>query len=127
MPEERRQHPRVPVNRPATVRTANGESQRVKLFDLSVAGVGLLMPAAMMVGEQLDVEFYLSHEGQSLTIAARGVVCRTHIRGGEVAVGVNIQELAPEARQLIAGFIYYKLELTGQGQSGTKPESARTS
>jgi len=124
--QERRQHPRVAVNRSATVRTTNGQTRRVQLVDLSIAGLGLLLPQAVTIGDSLDISFHLSHGNQSQFITAQGIIRRSHIRGNEIVVGIEIKHIEPDAQKLIAAFVRHKLELGGHLHSGQATDPAST-
>jgi c-di-GMP-binding flagellar brake protein YcgR len=124
--QERRQHPRVAVNRSATVRAANGQTQRVQLVDLSIAGLGLLLPQAVNIGDSLGISFHLSHGNQSLFITVQGVIRRSHIRGNDIVVGVEIQHIETDAQKLIAAFVRHKLELGGHMPSGQATDPVST-
>jgi c-di-GMP-binding flagellar brake protein YcgR len=116
--QERRQHPRVPMSRTATVRIADGQPQRVQLVDLSISGLGLHLPHAANSGDAIAINFHLSHAGQSMFIDVQGIIRRSHIRGTEHVVGVELQHISPEATKLISDFVRYKLEIGGHLRPG---------
>ena len=110
--QERRKHPRVIVDMPATVRLSHHPDMSARMIELSGAGAGFLCALAPEVNSELELRFSLpSHKiGHEFRLVAKvrhlyDVIATTD-KGSDYryVVGVAFQNLHPQDRAVLEEF-----------------------
>jgi hypothetical protein len=93
---DRRSERRIAANRPATLRTSGAVSAvPVSIIDIASSGLGLEVPAALVVGACVTVEWEAA--------VAHGEVCHCQPASGRYRAGVRVQEFVLREAKLAAG------------------------
>ena len=76
---DRRRHPRAPVNRPGRIRVSDGPVTHVQLMNISPRGASLFYSTPLPVGTTVELNFRLNGSQEPLNLA--GHVLQSHLRG----------------------------------------------
>jgi c-di-GMP-binding flagellar brake protein YcgR len=109
---EKRQYPRVQVNRPGRIRIEDGPERHVQLMDISEVGAMLFFSTALEEGTTFELRFQLKL-GVPVACLAYGEVRHSFERGQSHLIGVEFSHFGPDTGEAIREFIRQRLEAGG--------------
>ena len=106
MSEERRENTRVNFHTTATLKFPDNSFENCETRDLSVKGVFVLDVTDQEVGDECDVELFLSGGTSDLALRMRGEVVRSQDEG----VAINFYEVDLDSFYHLKNIVYYNSE-----------------
>jgi c-di-GMP-binding flagellar brake protein YcgR len=106
---EKRQHPRVPIDRPVRLTLQDGSTVRARMVNISVEGIGIRYPGEATAGTALELDFTLlfNNETHSIHAEARVSHCYLH-KQGSYTIGLQFSSIRKEQLKAIALFVEFK-------------------
>jgi hypothetical protein len=118
-PADRRSLPRVPVAVPIRYATEEGQVGIGTLVDISEDGAGLLVPKEGIATDQIWIQFLWLED----RVGTQGRIVHAAETAHGMRLGLELQPLHPETRNLLTGFVIPYGEAV-PGRTGHRPMDA---